>query len=342
MAITPLPSLDRTSVNFKADVDTFFGSQLPTFSTEAEAARADIVIKQGQAATSATNAATSEGNALTSKNAAATSATNAATSATNAATSATNAATSEANALTSKNDAATSATNAATSAASVVRDGSGGVAGLTLFKINFKNALNTFTSFFTNANTAARTYTFQDRNGTVADNTDLALKANLASPAFTGVPAVPTAAALDNTTQAASTAFVLANSYRKNNILGTVSQSAGVPTGAVIERGSNANGEYVRFADGTQICNFNLTIGGPSTTLGSIFTNSSSTWTYPAAFMVSGVPSIKVDEYGGNGATWAGLGGGATGATSATFQIFKATAATVASQVSLSAIGRWF
>ena len=37
-------------------------------------------------------------------------------------------------------------------------------------------------------------------------------------------------------------------------ILGTVSQSGGVPTGAVIERGSNANGEYVKFADGTMIC----------------------------------------------------------------------------------------
>lgn len=42
--------------------------------------------------------------------------------------------------------------------------------------------------------------------------------------------------------------------YGMRNILGTVSQSGGVPTGAVIERGSNANGEYVRFADGTQIC----------------------------------------------------------------------------------------
>lgn len=49
------------------------------------------------------------------------------------------------------------------------KDATGGYAGLTLFKINFKNALNTFTSFFTNANTAARTYTYQDRDGTIAD-----------------------------------------------------------------------------------------------------------------------------------------------------------------------------
>ena len=52
--------------------------------------------------------------------------------------------------------------------------------------LGLRNFANTFTSFFTNTNTASRTYTLQDRNGTLADNTDLALKANLASPTFTG------------------------------------------------------------------------------------------------------------------------------------------------------------
>ncbi|MCE2688111.1 MAG: hypothetical protein LW595_06175 [Rickettsiales bacterium] len=53
------------------------------------------------------------------------------------------------------------------------KDASNGYVGLTLFKINFKNVLNTFTSFFTNSNTASRTYTFQDRNGTILDDTNL-------------------------------------------------------------------------------------------------------------------------------------------------------------------------
>ena len=114
------------------------------------------------------------------------------------------------------------------------KDATGGYAGLTLFKINFKNALNTVTSFFTNANTAQRTYTFQDRDGTIADNTDLAakadssaltsglalkadsstvasglaLKADIASPTFTGVPSTPTAANGTDSTQIASTEFV--------------------------------------------------------------------------------------------------------------------------------------
>jgi hypothetical protein len=38
------------------------------------------------------------------------------------------------------------------------------------------------------------------------------------------------------------------------NLVGTVNQSAGVPTGAVFQYGSNGNGDYVRFADGTQLC----------------------------------------------------------------------------------------
>lgn len=48
--------------------------------------------------------------------------------------------------------------------------------------------------------------------------------------------------------------------YSRDSILGRVSQSGGIPTGAIIERGSNANGSYVRFADGTQICTNKVTI----------------------------------------------------------------------------------
>jgi hypothetical protein len=40
---------------------------------------------------------------------------------------------------------------------------------------------------------------------------DISAKANIDSPTFTGVPAAPTAAALANTTQIATTAFVKMN-----------------------------------------------------------------------------------------------------------------------------------
>jgi len=77
-----------------------------------------------------------------------------------------------------------------------------------------RNIANTITSFFSSAATVARTYTLQDRNGTLADNTDLALKANLASPTFTGTPTLPTGSigttqtAGNSTTALATTAFV--------------------------------------------------------------------------------------------------------------------------------------
>ena len=46
--------------------------------------------------------------------------------------------------------------------------------------LGLRNVANTFTSFFTNTNTASRTYTLPDRSGTIADDTDLALKASKA------------------------------------------------------------------------------------------------------------------------------------------------------------------
>ena len=61
--------------------------------------------------------------------------------------------------------------------------------------------------------------------------------------------------------------------YSPYNILGTVSEDNGVPTGAVIERGSNANGQYTKFADGTMIAG--RTRGGQF---------GASTWTFPVAF----------------------------------------------------------
>lgn len=57
--------------------------------------------------------------------------------------------------------------------------------------------------------TADRTITLPDSTGTVALSSDLATYAPLASPTLTGTPAAPTAAADTNTTQVATTAFVM-------------------------------------------------------------------------------------------------------------------------------------
>lgn len=75
------------------------------------------------------------------------------------------------------------------------KDATGGYVGLTLFKINFKNAANTFTSFFTNSNTAARTYTFPDYDATIAtiDGIETLTNKTLTSPTLT-TPALGTPA----------------------------------------------------------------------------------------------------------------------------------------------------
>ncbi|MDA1380503.1 prophage tail fiber N-terminal domain-containing protein [Plesiomonas shigelloides subsp. oncorhynchi] len=89
---------------------------------------------------------------------------------------------------------------------------------------------------------------------------------------------------------------VLDSKYSQGNIVGSVSQSGGVPTGAIIQRGRNANGEFVRFADGTQICLSSQVISttefgtpGPNMTV-------SKTWTFPANFSSSAgvIPSIRL------------------------------------------------
>ena len=48
-------------------------------------------------------------------------------------------------------------------------------------KFGLRNVANTFTSFFKNTNTASRTYTLQNRDGTLADMTDVAGKMNVPS-----------------------------------------------------------------------------------------------------------------------------------------------------------------
>lgn len=76
-------------------------------------------------------------------------------------------------------------------------------------------------------------------------------------------------------------------------IVGTVSQTGGTPTGAIIESGSNANGAYTKYADGTMVCSANVFVntwaaGG----------SAGATWTYPAQF--AAVPKITTSVITGS------------------------------------------
>ena len=82
--------------------------------------------------------------------------------------------------------------------------------------------------------------------------------------------------------------------YTQASILGTVSQSGGVPTGAIIQRGSNANGEFVRFADGTQICWVPSAVQEIATASGGIHQSALYEINLPAAFAGDYAGSVSV------------------------------------------------
>lgn len=66
--------------------------------------------------------------------------------------------------------------------------------------------------------------------------------------------------------------------YSRTNILATVTQSGGVPTGGIISTGTGANGRWTMFADGTLICEFTNTVTIANATAAQY------TWTFPATF----------------------------------------------------------
>lgn len=82
--------------------------------------------------------------------------------------------------------------------------------------------------------------------------------------------------------------------YGPTNVTGTVSQSGGVPTGAIVERGSNANGVYTKWADGTMICEGLSAVASPTpaAAAGSVFIGSLTTLTFPAPF-VGDIPIVS-------------------------------------------------
>lgn len=110
---------------------------------------------------------------------------------------------------------------------------------------------------------------------------------------------------------------------------------------AVIERGSNANGEYVKFADGTMICTFNSgSLGSDKSTL--------NTCVFPAAFVSNPKVYPAVSLYRENVDTTLATGFVFTARPADTSLTYCKVAAISLNGVSLSngmgdliAVGRW-
>lgn len=165
--------------------------------------------------------------------------------------------------------------------------------------------------------------------------------ADMATATLKGRATAGTGDPEDLSVSQALTLLKAGGAYAKDNILGTVSQSGGVPTGAIIERGSNANGEYVRFADGTQICTRNVTFDLSNASTFQAFV-------YPAAWAAGSTPagalSFNSSASSGSDATWwnnVGMVGVYT-TISQWSLLFRGTAAATTGQVRITAFGRWW
>ena len=120
------------------------------------------------------------------------------------------------------------------------------------------------------------------------------------------------------------------------DILGGVTQVGGVPTGAIFQRGSNANGEFCLMADGTAICTYlQLSMSAAANT------DIAANWQFPCVFAVA--PAVLVALRGPaatNNFTINKLQAAPSSVTAAAI-----TGNFSAAQnyfITLTAIGRWF
>ena len=140
--------------------------------------------------------------------------------------------------------------------------------------------------------------------------------------------------------------------YKQNNILGTVSESGGVPTGAIIESGSNSNGEFIKYADGTMICitkKSPLLTTGDGSSVGSLERSNTTSFTYPATFAsIDHISGFKVETGNTSGTDFVSLSRSnqdyLTGSFLSTIEFVILTSARSGdvSKVKVMAIGRWY
>ena len=155
-------------------------------------------------------------------------------------------------------------------------------------------------------------------------------KSTIASPTFTGTVTINGGRALDDDTVAynVDTSLFIANT---------------LTSGAIIERGSNANGEYIKFADGTLICR---TTKSPTVVLamsyGSIYYGSSFVFLFPSSFISNPDVSITVKGAGG-GLGWACAATSDETSTTSfeTLIASPVSRSTTIFVISAIAIGRW-
>ena len=113
-------------------------------------------------------------------------------------------------------------------------------------------------------------------------------------------------------------------------------------SGAIIERGSNDNGEYVKFADGTLICTANVGCSGNiNIPLGSLYTTPATTWNFPAAFSSMLYHLSGCERFGVGNCFLTRADGVNETATSCSFKGARGASVNATPTFALTAIGRW-
>lgn len=103
--------------------------------------------------------------------------------------------------------------------------------------------------------------------------------------------------------------------------------------------GSNANGDFTKYPDGTMICRLRRdSTLAPNTALGSIFRSASESWTFPHPFVSATNLTVHVSTVFTS--RWADIIGSPT-ATSVSYNVMGALASEDGGAVFLTAIGRW-
>lgn len=127
--------------------------------------------------------------------------------------------------------------------------------------------------------------------------------------------------------------------------VGDVTEAGGVPTGTIVQSGSNANGSFLRFSDGTQMCWHTVTLAQVSSA--SLY----KLWTFPIAFSAAPTVSATLIDNGtytpGRGSL--GAGGVDNPPTTTTVELFQSRDATGSNfgvsdtiDFSVMAVGRWY
>lgn len=145
-------------------------------------------------------------------------------------------------------------------------------------------------------------------------------------------------AQLTNATTISDTDIVLIEdaTQTKKMTVATLKSLLGINSGGIIDSGSNANGKYVKFADGTMICYVDAYVSkAVNVAQGAVFTEAV-TVTFPATFFT---PPIVSSNFNG-GYYVIGTSLNPVTNDSVTILLYTATSLTVSGGLHIIAIGR--